>query len=94
MTVQASAVGDLHDAELESIRGVAVGPKLASAAVHYLLADRDNHAWTTAVVDGWRGVGIIVGHPDDPEVANRLKPPNCVLESTVEVEKFLGKLAR
>lgn len=41
-----------------------------------------------------RGVGIIVGHPDEPEVANRLTAADFVLESTVEVEKFLGTLAR
>lgn len=146
-------------AEIESIRGVVVEPKLASVAVHYRLAERDDHARVTAVVDGlldefsgrlkvtpgkmvyelqpkidWhkgkavlhlletldldvddvvpvylgdditdedafralagRGVGIIVGHPDDPEVANRLTAADFVLESTVEVEKFLGTLAR
>jgi trehalose 6-phosphate phosphatase len=41
-----------------------------------------------------RGIGIIVGHPDDPEVANRLTAADFVLESTVEVEQFLDTLAR
>lgn len=41
-----------------------------------------------------RGVGIIVGHPDDPEVANRLTVADFVLQSTVEVEQFLNTLAR
>lgn len=41
-----------------------------------------------------RGVGIIVGHPDDPEVANRPTAAGFVLESTVEVEQFLDTLAR
>ncbi|HVE45842.1 MAG TPA: trehalose-phosphatase [Acidimicrobiales bacterium] len=40
-----------------------------------------------------RGVGIIVGHPDDPEVANRSTAADFVLESTVEVEQFLNTLA-
>jgi trehalose 6-phosphate phosphatase len=41
-----------------------------------------------------RGVGIIVAHPDDPEVANRPTAADFVLESTVEVEQFLNTLAR
>ncbi|MGH3763625.1 MAG: trehalose-phosphatase [Pseudonocardiaceae bacterium] len=41
-----------------------------------------------------RGVGIIVGHPDDPEVANRPTAADFVLASTVEVEQFLNTLAR
>ncbi|MGH3686141.1 MAG: trehalose-phosphatase [Pseudonocardiaceae bacterium] len=41
-----------------------------------------------------RGVGIIVGHPDDPEVANRFTAADFVLESTVAVEQFLNTLAR
>ncbi|MQA16051.1 MAG: trehalose-phosphatase [Pseudonocardiaceae bacterium] len=40
-----------------------------------------------------RGVGVIVGHPDDPEVANRRTAADFVLESTVEVEQFLNTLA-
>ncbi|MGH3824336.1 MAG: trehalose-phosphatase [Pseudonocardiaceae bacterium] len=42
---------------------------------------------------GW-GVGIIVGHSDDPEVAERSTAADFVLESTVEVEQFLNTLAR
>ncbi len=41
-----------------------------------------------------RGVGIIVGDPDDPEVANRPTAADFVLESTVKVEQFLNTLAR
>ena len=41
-----------------------------------------------------RGIGIIVGHPDDPEVANRPTAADFVLPSTVEVEQFLNTLAR
>ena len=41
-----------------------------------------------------RGVGIIVGHPDDPEVANRPTAADFVLQSTVEVEQFLNTLVR
>ncbi len=41
-----------------------------------------------------RGVGIVVGHPDDPEVANRPTAADFVLKSTVEVEQFLNTLAR
>lgn len=41
-----------------------------------------------------RGVGIIVGHPEDPEVANRPTTADFVLASTVEVEQFLNTLAR
>jgi trehalose 6-phosphate phosphatase len=41
-----------------------------------------------------RGVGIIVGHPDDPEVANRRTVADFVLESAVEVERFRNTLAR
>ncbi len=41
-----------------------------------------------------RGVGIIVGNPDDPEVGDRPTAADFVLESTVEVEQFLNTLAR
>ncbi|MEO7194679.1 MAG: trehalose-phosphatase [Pseudonocardiaceae bacterium] len=41
-----------------------------------------------------RGVGIIVGHPDDPEVANRPTAADFALESPLEVERFLITLAR
>jgi trehalose 6-phosphate phosphatase len=40
-----------------------------------------------------RGVGIIVGHPDDPEVANRPTAADFVLASTGEVKRFLSTLA-
>lgn len=41
-----------------------------------------------------RGVGIIVGNPDDPEVGDRPTAADFVLQSTVEVEQFLNTLAR
>ena len=41
-----------------------------------------------------RGVGIIVGRPDDPEVADRATAAEFVLGSTKEVERFLARLAR
>jgi trehalose 6-phosphate phosphatase len=41
-----------------------------------------------------RGVGIIVGRPDDPEVAGRATAAEFVLASTEEVERFLSRLAR
>ncbi|HZJ05352.1 MAG TPA: trehalose-phosphatase [Nocardioidaceae bacterium] len=40
------------------------------------------------------GVGIIVGHAADPEVAGRDTAADFVLASTTEVEQFLTKLAR
>ncbi len=40
-----------------------------------------------------RGVGIIVGRPDDPEVADRATAAEFVLASTEEVERFLARLA-
>jgi trehalose 6-phosphate phosphatase len=40
------------------------------------------------------GVGIIVGHADDPEVADRATAADFVLASTTEVEQFLTTLAR
>ena len=39
-----------------------------------------------------RGIGIIVGIPDDPEVANRATAADFVLQSTVEVKQFLNTL--
>jgi trehalose 6-phosphate phosphatase len=40
------------------------------------------------------GVGIIVGHAADPEVADRATAADFVLASTTEVEQFLTTLAR
>jgi trehalose 6-phosphate phosphatase len=40
-----------------------------------------------------RGIGIIVGRPDDPEVADRATAAQFVLASTEEVERFLARLA-
>ena len=40
-----------------------------------------------------RGVGIIVGRPDDPEVADRPTAAEFCLASTEEVERFLTRLA-
>ncbi|MBV8539048.1 MAG: trehalose-phosphatase [Pseudonocardiales bacterium] len=154
-----SEVTDRLRAEVESVQGAVVEPKLASVAVHYRLVDREHHAMVAAVVADlldeysgrlkvtpgkmvyelqpkidWnkgkavlrlletlgldtddvvplylgdditdedafraltgRGVGIIVGHPDDPEVANRPTAADFALASTVEVERFLDTLAR
>jgi hypothetical protein len=40
-----------------------------------------------------RSVGIIVGHPDDPEMANRATAADFVRQSTVEVEQLLNTQA-
>jgi trehalose 6-phosphate phosphatase len=42
---------------------------------------------------GGRGIGIFVGHPDDPEVADRATAADFVLASPKEVEKLLSALA-
>ena len=42
---------------------------------------------------GGRGIGIIVGHPDDAEVADRPTAADFALSSTDEVERFLTTLA-
>ncbi|WP_426632413.1 hypothetical protein [Planosporangium sp. 12N6] len=39
-----------------------------------------------------RGVGILVGRPDDPDVAGRATAAEFVLASTGEVEQFLTGL--
>ena len=41
-----------------------------------------------------RGVGIFVGSPDDPEVAERTTAADYILLSTEEVRQFLDTLAR
>ncbi|NJC71365.1 trehalose-phosphatase [Planosporangium thailandense] len=41
-----------------------------------------------------RGIGILVGRPDDPEVAGRATDAEFVLASTGEVEQFLTRLGR
>ncbi|WP_214367813.1 trehalose-phosphatase [Pseudonocardia sp. H11422] len=41
-----------------------------------------------------RGIGIFVGHSDDPEVAGRATAADFVLFSTAEVERLLSTLAR
>jgi trehalose 6-phosphate phosphatase len=43
---------------------------------------------------GGRGIGIIVGHADDPEVADRATAADFVLSSPAEVEQLLSTLAR
>jgi trehalose 6-phosphate phosphatase len=43
-------------------------------------------AWDTFRALAGRGVGTIVGHPEDPEVVNRPTATELVLEFTVEVE--------
>lgn len=42
---------------------------------------------------GGRGIGIIVGHADDPEVADRATAADFVLSSPAEVEQLLSTLA-
>jgi trehalose 6-phosphate phosphatase len=41
-----------------------------------------------------RGVGVFVGHADDPEVAGRTTSADYVLHTFEEVERFLDSLAR
>jgi trehalose 6-phosphate phosphatase len=41
-----------------------------------------------------RGIGIFVGHADDPEVAGRTTAADYVLHDVPEVERFLDTLAR
>jgi trehalose 6-phosphate phosphatase len=43
---------------------------------------------------GGRGIGIIVGHADDPEVADRSTAADFVVSSPAEVEQLLSTLAR
>jgi trehalose 6-phosphate phosphatase len=40
------------------------------------------------------GIGVVVGNPDDPEVACRPTAVDFVLTSVKEVERFLRTLAR
>ena len=51
----------------------------------------DEHAFRALV---GRGIGIIVGDPDDPEVAGRDTAADYSLRSIGEVERFLDTLAR
>ncbi|MBA2375386.1 MAG: trehalose-phosphatase [Rubrobacter sp.] len=77
-------------------------------AVLYLLEALDLDAETTAPIymgdditdedafealDGW-GVGVFVGHADDPEVADRSTSADYALETFEDVESFLDSLAR
>ena len=41
-----------------------------------------------------RGIGVVVGNPDDPEIAGRTTAADFVLTSIQEVERFLRTLAR
>lgn len=41
-----------------------------------------------------RGIGILVGRPDDPEMAGRTTAAEFALASVDEVERFLTTLAR
>ena len=43
---------------------------------------------------GGRGIGIIVGHADDPEVADRATAAEFAVASPVEVQQLLSTLAR
>jgi trehalose 6-phosphate phosphatase len=51
----------------------------------------DEHAF---VALAGRGVGVFVGDPEDPEVANRITAADLRLDSIEEVERFLDALAR
>jgi trehalose 6-phosphate phosphatase len=50
----------------------------------------DEHAFEALA---GRGIGIFVGNAEDPEVAGRPTAADFVLDSTEEVERFLGTLA-
>lgn len=41
-----------------------------------------------------RGIGILVGSPDDPEMAGRRTDAEFVLASVDDVERFLSALGR
>jgi trehalose 6-phosphate phosphatase len=51
----------------------------------------DEHAFEAL---SGRGVGIFVGHADDPELAGRTTAADFLLGSTQEVERFLDTIAR
>jgi trehalose 6-phosphate phosphatase len=51
----------------------------------------DEHAFEALA---GRGIGVFVGRADDPEVGGRTTAADFVLDSTEEVERFLGTLAR
>ena len=57
-----------------------------------IAAEKD---WTDAfeALEG-RGIGIFVGHADDPELAGRSTSADYVLDEIEEVESFLNELAR
>ncbi len=64
-----------------SIRGASI------ADLPHALADRRSSTCGT-------GIGIFVGHADDPEVGGRTTAAPFVLDSTEEVQRFLDTLAR
>ena len=43
---------------------------------------------------GGRGIGIIVGHADDPEVADRATAAEFAVSSPAQVQQLLSTLAR
>jgi trehalose 6-phosphate phosphatase len=51
----------------------------------------DEHAFEALA---GRGIGVFVGEPEDPEVANRTTAADFRLDSIEEVERFLDLLAR
>ena len=51
----------------------------------------DEHAFEALAT---RGIGVFVGHADDPEVAGRTTAADYVLHDVQEVERFLDTLAR
>ena len=54
----------------------------------------DEHAFEALAGPSPRGIGIFVGHADDPEVAGRTTSADYVLRTVKEVERFLDTLAR
>ena len=54
----------------------------------------DEHAFEALAGATPRGIGIFVGHADDPEVGERTTHADYALYSVEEVERFLDTLAR
>ena len=70
-----------------------LGLDLAEVVPLYLGDDHtDEHAFCALL--GGKGIGIFVGDADDPELDGRTTAADYVLDSTVEVERFLDRLAR
>lgn len=66
--------------------------ELGDATPMYMGDDiTDEHAFEALA---GRGIGVFVGHADDPEVADRSTSADYVLHTFEEVERFLDTLAR